>query len=269
MDYRELLSFAHALADEAQPLLQKGFRTAGAAAQLKSDHSPVTVTDRTVEQRLRALINERYPLHGIIGEEEESYQAQAEYRWILDPIDGTRAFACGIPTFGTLIALMHHGEIVLGMMQQAFSGERWGALKGGEALEYKHSGQHILHTSTCTRLEAARFATTSPYLFNEQEKLLFEVIRLSTAIQTYGGDCYNYAMLAAGHIDLVVEAGLKPYDIAALVPIIEGAGGIVTDWQGREIRLDLATLNIIASANPALHAQALEVMNEASRGSLR
>ncbi len=261
MKEKEFLTFAHDLADKATPFLKQGFRAEAARAEMKADRSPVTEVDRAVERQLRDVIISRYPEHGIIGEEWPSYQPEAEYCWILDPIDGTRAFTCGIPTFGMLIALKRSSDILLGVMQQPFTNERWAAEKGGNALYYRDSESTILRTSPCETLQKARFATTSPYLFDDDEKPRFEAIRQATAIQTYGGDCYNYAMLATGHIDLIVEAGLKPYDIAALIPIMEGAGAILTDWEGGPLRLDSPMLNIVASANRALHDEALGVMN--------
>jgi histidinol phosphatase-like enzyme (inositol monophosphatase family) len=260
MNPTDLLTFAHRLADAASPILNSAFRACGTIPELKSDHSPVTQADRTVEQQLRAMIMAEHPTHGIVGEEYAAHQPDAAYQWILDPIDGTRAFACGIPTYGTLIALKHNAHIVLGIMQQSFLKERFAAVTGQGALHYQDGAASALHSSTCSMLAQARFATTSPYLFSEEQKPRFEAIRHTTAIQNYGGDCYNYAMLAAGHVDVIVEAGLKPYDIAALIPIIQQAGGVITDWEGASLRLDAHSLNIIATANPALHEEALAVI---------
>jgi histidinol phosphatase-like enzyme (inositol monophosphatase family) len=247
-----LTGFAHQLADAAAEILQQSFRHHTTIAQLKGDASPVTVADRAVEQRLRAMIIETYPTHGIIGEEYAAHQPEASHQWILDPIDGTRAFACGIPTFGTLIGLMHEGQMQLGLMHQAFSGERVVGVLGQQSL-WMHGGVvNTIHTSDCKALSHARLATTSPYLFDAEQREYFEAVRAATAIHSYGGDCYNYTMLAKGHLDIVVEAGLKPYDIAPLIPIIEGAGGCITDWEGAPLRLDATSLEVLATATPHL-----------------
>jgi histidinol phosphatase-like enzyme (inositol monophosphatase family) len=255
-----ILPFAHQLADAAAVILCEAFRNHAITAELKGDASPVTAADRAVEQKLRAMIQETYPTHGIVGEEYAAHRPDAEYQWILDPIDGTRAFACGIPTFGTLIGLMHHGEMQLGVMQQAFSGERAVGVKGQPSL-WSHAGITTpMQTSGCNNLAQARFATTSPYLFASHQRPRFEALCAATAIHSYGGDCYNYALLAKGHIDIVVEAGLKPYDIAPLLPIIEGAGGCITDWEGKPLCFDLPSLEVLVAATPALHQAALAVM---------
>ena len=209
------------------------------------------------------MIQQQHSSHGIIGEEWGNHQSDAEYQWILDPIDGTRAFACGIPTFGTLIGLRHKGEMLLGIINQPISGERWVGVAGKPSLyRSANTAPMPIATSSCAALSHARLATTSPYLFSEVQKPRFERLRRATAIQNYGGDCYNYALLASGHIDVVVEAGLNPYDILPLLPILHGAEAVITDWEGGELNLASPKLDVLVSSNHALHREALQVMSE-------
>ena len=214
---------------------------------------PVTESDRAAETLIRRLIAEALPAHGIKGEEFPDHQPEAEYVWVIDPIDGTRAFLCGLPVWGTLIGLTRNGQPVLGAMHQPFTGELFVGGFGGAFLKQGGS-QRALRTRATAELAEARLMTTDPGLFSEDEARAFAGLRADVRLTRYGADCYAYAMLAAGQIDLVVEAGLKPYDIVPLVPIIEAAGGVVSTWDGRP-----ATEGgrILAAANPALHERAL------------
>jgi len=218
---------------------------------------PVTEGDRAGEAVMRQLIKRTFPAHGIIGEEYGAENEDAEHVWILDPIDGTKAFIAGIPVWGTLIGLARQGTPIFGMMHQPFIGERfWG---DGAAARYEGpAGPRSLRTRPCTGLEAATIMTTSPKLFDAETKGLFEQVEARCRTYRYGADCYAYCMLAAGHVDLVVEAGLKPYDIAALVPIIEGAGGIVTTWDGGPAS---GGGRIVAAGDKRVHAEALAILN--------
>ncbi len=248
----DFIDFVHQLADASGAILRDSFRQPELQATLKADASPVTQADRTVEARLREMIQDTFPDHGILGEEFDPHQPNAPYQWVLDPIDGTRAFACGVPTFSTLIGLLHHGIPVLGVLDQPITRERW---IGGV-------GDSTYHTSRITTLAQARLATTSPYLFTDTQRPAFERLRRTTAIQNFGGDGYNYALLASGHIDLMIEAGLKPYDLLPLLPILSDAGAGVTDWNGQPLDLKAASLDVLVSANDALHQQALALMNK-------
>jgi myo-inositol-1(or 4)-monophosphatase len=214
---------------------------------------PVTEGDKAGETVMRHLIRRQFPAHGVIGEEFGNENAEAEYCWVLDPIDGTRAFISGIPVWGTLIGLTRRGVPVYGMMHQPFTGERyWG--DGGEARYDGPGGARTLRTRQVRNLADATLMTTSPALFKGEEAQAYARVEEAVRLARYGCDCYAYCMLAAGHVDLVIESGLKPYDIVALIPIIEGAGGVVTSWDGGSAA---GGGRILAAANKALHEAAL------------
>lgn len=250
----ELLGFAHELADLAQPIARRYFRKP-LAAERKADASPVTAADREIETVLRQTIGARYPEHGIVGEEHGAQAAQRDWVWLLDPIDGTKAFLCGLPLFGTLIGLLHHGTPVLGVFEAPATRERWLGAQGGVSTG---NGDPI-KTSACAQLDEARLAATSPDMFDVEERARFDALSAACALRRFGGDAYAYALLASGHLDLVVEADLKPYDILPLVPIIEGAGGVVSDWQGEALRLS-GNGRVLACANARLWQQALDYL---------
>lgn len=249
-----LSDFAETLADEVRPLSLGWFRRR-LEIDLKADESPVTIADRNVEQALRRRIAERFPTHGILGEEFGSAHADAEFVWSIDPIDGTRSFITGFPLWGTLLAVLHRGSPVVGVIDMPVQAERWvgryrqGAWLNGAACT----------TSKITRLSDATVYATSPDIFQGAEADAFA--RLSGAVRSrrFGGDCYAYALLASGHIDLVMEASLQPYDYLALAPVIEAAGGVITDWDGQPLTLH-SRGRVIAAANAALHREALAVI---------
>ncbi|WP_336486134.1 histidinol-phosphatase [Methylobacterium nigriterrae] len=219
---------------------------------------PVTEADRAAEVVMRNMIRQTFPTHGILGEEFGSERLDAECVWVLDPIDGTRAFIAGLPTWGTLIGLTHGGAAVRGMMHQPFLGERFFG-DGASARLRNARGERTLRTRRCESLSEAILATTDPRLFEagaEMER--FTALQAGVRMARYGADCYAYCMLAAGQIDLVVEAGLKPYDIVALIPIVEGAGGRVTAWNGGPAT---GGGRIVAAGDPRLHAEALRILN--------
>ena len=221
---------------------------------------PVTEADREAERAIRELIGARFPEHGIVGEEWDDKAAQSDFTWIVDPIDGTRAFITGVPVWGTLIGLMVRGRAVAGLMAQPFTGEVYLSLPG-EAHLFRGSDKRELRTSPVTELRHAKLTATSPDLFLRKGRdLSREWAGISAAALTvrYGLDCYGYCLLAAGHIDLVVEAGLKDVDIAPLVPIIQNAGGVVTTWDGGPAE---AGGNCIAAATKELHAAATALLN--------
>jgi len=257
-------AFAHKLADASGAVIAPLFRRAG----IPDDKSggggvfdPVTEADRAAERKLREMILAAYPDHGIIGEEYGAHNADAAHCWVIDPIDGTRAFIAGLPVWGTLIGLTDHGRPLAGVMDQPFTRERFWS--DGAGAFYRHGGNapQAMSTSACNRVEDALLATTTPEMFRSGlEQAGFAAISARARLTRYGGDCYNYAMLAMGLIDLVVEAQLKSFDIVALTPIIEAAGGCVSTWDGGG---PSAGGRIVAAANPALHAAALEVLRAA------
>lgn len=223
----------------------------------KGGFDPVTEGDRAGEAAMRRLIRATFPSHGIVGEEYGAENEDAEYVWVLDPIDGTRAFIAGIPVWGTLIGLARHGSPTFGMMHQPFTREMfWG--DGARARYEGPAGSRTLLVRPCPGLEAATVMTTSPRLFDADGLSRYRTVEEQCRTYRYGADCYAYCMLAAGHIDLVVEAGLKPYDILALVPIIEGAGGIVTTWDGGPAG---GGGRIVAAGDRRVHDQALAILN--------
>lgn len=221
---------------------------------------PVTEADRSAEQAITRLIQERFPDHGVLGEEFGEIEARSPYRWLIDPIDGTRAFIMGLPLWGTLIGLTVSGKPWLGMMDQPFTGERfWG---DGKTAHYCMGERaSALSTRPCARLEDAILTATTPDMFAEDEAIAFERLAGKVRMRRYGGDCYAYCLLAMGFIDVVVEASLKPFDIVPLIPIIEGAGGIVTGWDGGAAE---TSSRVVACGDRRLHGQALAFLNDQS-----
>jgi myo-inositol-1(or 4)-monophosphatase len=217
---------------------------------------PVTAADHAAETAMRTLIRRSFPSHGIIGEEYGEERADAEYVWVLDPIDGTKSFISGMPAWGTLIALLRAGEPVFGMMNQPFIRERFSG-DGAKALYRGPAGARDLRVRACAELAEAVLFTTSPLLMNAGDRQLFGRVEQTVRLSRYGGDCYAYCMLAAGHVDLVIETGLKPYDVLPLVPIIAGAGGVITTWDGGAPN---GGGRIIAAGDKRLHAAALEML---------
>ena len=218
---------------------------------------PVTAADRAAETAMRTLIRENFPDHGIIGEEFGNERTDAEYVWVLDPIDGTKSFISGMPAWGTLIALTRGGEPVYGMMHQPFTRERF----TGDSRSARYigpAGERALRVRRCAELSEALLMTTSPLLMQQADRESFGKVEKAVRLSRYGGDCYAYCMLAAGHVDLVIETELKPYDILPLIPIIVGAGGIVTAWDGGA---PTAGGRIIAAGDRRIHEAAMKVLN--------
>ena len=223
---------------------------------------PVTAADRAAEAAMRALIRKAFPAHGIVGEEYGSEREDAEYVWMLDPIDGTKSFISGMPAWGTLIGLMRFGKPVFGMMHQPFLRERFTG--DGEAARYRGpAGDRQLTVRGCAALEDAVLFTTSPLLMSVEDRSAFRRLEERVRLSRYGGDCYAYCMLAAGHIDLVIETELKPHDVVPLVPIIAGAGGVLTTWDGAS---GLTGGRIVAAGDPRVHAAALQLLASDDRG---
>jgi myo-inositol-1(or 4)-monophosphatase len=221
------------------------------------DFDPVTEADRAAEAVMRRLIKANFPQHGIVGEEFGSEREDAEYVWVLDPIDGTKSFISGFPIWGTLIALLHKGTPVFGMMHQPFIGERFSG-DSGSAHYSGSAGDRRLSVRRCGSLRDATMFTTSPLLMNPPDRAAFARVEQAVRLTRYGGDCYSYCMLAAGHLDLVIETELKPYDIAALIPIITGAGGVVTTWDGKPAQ---SGGRIVAAGDPRVHDAAIKLLN--------
>jgi histidinol phosphatase-like enzyme (inositol monophosphatase family) len=219
----------------------------------KGHFDPVTEADRAAELVIRQRIMAKFPEHGIIGEEFDDVKPDAEFRWVIDPIDGTRAFICGLPVWGTLIGLTRNGVPTNGLLHQPYTRELFIG-DGKSALLRNTSGKRTLAVRNCEALSDAFMMTTTPHLFKGSEGERYFQIERAVRMTRYGADCYAYAMLAAGQIDLVVECGLKIYDIVPLVPIIEGAGGIVTDWDGNPVR---SGGNVVAAGDRRMHAAAL------------
>ena len=218
---------------------------------------PVTAADRAAEQAMRTLIRKKFPAHGIIGEEFGPERGDAEFVWVLDPIDGTKSFISGMPAWGTLIALTRLGRPVFGMVHQPFIGERFSG--DGLAAAYRGpAGNRALMARPCPILAEAVLYTTSPRLMNAVDRAIFAKVEDAVRLSRYGGDCYSYCMLAAGHVDLVIETELKPHDVAALIPIISGAGGIVTTWNGEAPE---SGGRIVAAGDRRTHTAALALLN--------
>jgi len=261
--FEDLLTFAHQLADASAEAIMPFFRARGAVENKgeKGSFDPVTAADRAAEEVIRALVEREMPAHALLGEEFGDHVpaggGEAEYRWIIDPIDGTRSFISGIPLWGTLIGLERGGAMLLGIMNQPFTGERYWSDETS-AWYRGPEGTRTLATRPCPRLSEATLLSTGPEFFADPQDLArFEDLSTRVNMRRFGGDCYCYCMLASGHVDLVVEAGLAAYDIAALVPIIERAGGRITTWEGEDASKGG---RIVASGDPVLHDAALECL---------
>lgn len=252
---RELIDFAATLADAARPIIRQHFRTS-VTIDRKADDTPVTIADRDTESAMRALIAENYPDHGVIGEEFGNTAGTGALTWVLDPIDGTKSFIAGRPIFGTLIALVRDGHPILGIIDQPILDERW---IGARGLATTFNGKDVT-ARPCAALGDAMLNTTSPDLFAGADAAKFAALSGSVWHTQYGGDCYAYATLAMGYVDVVVEADLKPYDFCALAPIVTGAGGKITDWRGQALTVE-SDGHVAAVGDPALMQQVMDILN--------
>ena len=250
----ELATFANTLADTARKHTLRYFRQS-VTVEHKSDESPVTIADRETEQQLRRLLAKHYPEHGVFGEEFANELSDQRFVWVIDPIDGTKSFISGLPTFGTLIAVLDEGQPLLGILDMPALNERWQGLSGAATL---FNGKPCQTRSTRTLATASLFAT-APEMFQGSDKNRFDALTRHVRLRRFGGDCYAYGLLAAGFIDLVVEADLKPFDYCALINAVQGAGGVITDWQGNALGL-ASDGRVIAAANAGLHQQALAIL---------
>lgn len=253
----EYLNFANILADASGAILSNGFKDPICTTQ-KSDLSPVTQVDIEVEKCIRSLIEENFPEHGIIGEEFGNIRGNSPYQWVIDPIDGTKSFIAGYPIFTTLIALFYENEPILGIINQPILYERWAAITGQPTFR-NNSPLPLLNNQKT--LSQANIATTSTGYFNDKQENNFAKLRAATTNTILGGDAYAYVMLASGRLDIVVDVAMKPYDFCALSPIIEGVGGVISDWNGQPLTLS-SDGNVIAAASKKLHEEALLILNK-------
>jgi inositol-phosphate phosphatase/L-galactose 1-phosphate phosphatase/histidinol-phosphatase len=250
----DLISFAEHLADVAGAVVRRHFRNPALTVEAKPDLSPVTDADRAIEEALRAEVARAHPGHGFVGEEFEPVEPDAEHVWVVDPIDGTKAFLAGKPTFGTLIALLRQGKPLLGVIDHPALGERWIGASGHPTT---HNGKTV-QARRCPELKAAVLYASSPEMFKGAERDRFEALRSSVRVNGWGTDCLAYGLLASGFVDLVAESSMGPHDFLPLVPVVEGAGGRITDWEGRALGLTVGTKGrVLAAGDPQLHEQAL------------
>ena len=250
------IALAHRLADAAREAIRPHWREP-VAAERKSDRTPVTIADRNAEEAMRRILTAEVPQDGVAGEEFGTSEGRSGRQWVLDPIDGTTAFLAGRATFGTLIALLVEGFPVLGVIDQPVLGERWLGVAGQPTTL---NGVPVV-TRACPDLSHAALATTGPHYFTQDQGDVFMALAQATDHKRMimGGDCYNYAMLASGHLDVVCEAGLKLHDFAALVPVVEGAGGTMCDWNGEPLHAG-SDGHVLALGDPARLDDVLEAM---------
>jgi inositol-phosphate phosphatase/L-galactose 1-phosphate phosphatase/histidinol-phosphatase len=255
-DLDGFLALARHLADAAGEAIRPYFRKP-LAVHDKADLTPVTAADRAAEGAMRALIEARFPDHGIFGEEFGRVREDAELVWVLDPIDGTKSFISGVPLFGTLIALTLDGRSVLGVIDQPILRERWvGAVGRATTL----NGAAI-RCRACPTLAAATLFATTPDMFKGEDAACFARVSAAVKLTRFGADCYAYGLVAAGFVDLVLEASLKPYDFCAMVPIVEGAGGVATDWRGGSLHLAADGRTLVAG-DRRTHDAALALLGD-------
>ncbi|WP_339759180.1 histidinol-phosphatase [uncultured Hoeflea sp.] len=251
-----LAQFADTLANMTDAMAMTYFRKP-LDIEAKADDSPVTQADRAIEAAMRQQITDVFPTHGILGEEQEDARLDADRIWVIDPIDGTKSFLSGMPSFGTLIACLAHGVPDIGVISIPPTGERWTGQRGAPS---RLNGVPCC-TSGQQSLSEAILYTTSPDSFDPAGLAQFETLSEKVAMRRFGGDCYAYGLLASGHVDLLVEMNLHPYDYMALVPVIEGAGGVITDWDGLPLTLT-SEGKVIAAASATLHAEALMALRQ-------
>jgi myo-inositol-1(or 4)-monophosphatase len=258
MDFEALAAFLDRLADAASDSIMPHFRAKMAIEDKGGGRfDPVTIADRDAEAAMRRLIKANFPEHGIIGEEYGAEREDADFVWVLDPIDGTRSFISGLPVWGTLIGLQREGKPILGMMAQPFTGERF-AGDGSRAWYSGPDGTRSLSSRPCPALGEATLFTTTPALFSRADRPPYDRVEAAVRFARYGTDCYAYCMVAAGHADIVIETELKAYDIVALIPIVEGAGGRVSDWSGGSAA---SGGRVLASGDRGLHETVLQLLS--------
>ena len=252
----EFAGFAETLVDASREIIL-GYWRQDLEIIDKADESPVTIADRSAEARIREMIEARYPDHGIAGEEYGRVRMDADYVWSLDPVDGTKAFICGSPLFGTLVALLRNGVPVLGVVDIPATGERW---VGGEGLPTQLNGTPV-KTRQGQPMERAIVGSTSPSMFSGADADRIARVHESVKLPIWGGDCYLYGMVALGTIDLVIEKGMSDYDYLAPTAVITAAGGLVTGWKGEALGFGTGDC-VVAAGDPKLHAEVLRLLNE-------
>lgn len=258
----EFVNFAHELADASGKVIRKYFRTK-MTVEDKADDSPVTVADRQTETVMRKMISEEYPDHDILGEEHGYEPTGSRWKWVLDPIDGTRSFVAGMPIFGTLISLLDEDVPQFGIIDIPILRERWVGIRNKESVFYadQHGGKpQPCNVSGQKIIEQSILYSADPAMFNSLQKPGFDQIAAQVKMTRFGGDCYSYGLLSSGYIDLVVEADLKIHDVMALVPVVENAGGVISDWQGNNSFDDDWDGCLVAAATQELHTQALSLL---------
>ncbi len=260
--YSDLLSLAHDLADLSETAILKYFRKQVVVEnKSRSGFDPVTQADKAAERVIAKTLKFRFPGHSVTGEEFGHVNGSSPYRWVIDPIDGTRAFIMGSPLWGTLIGLLEGDKPVLGIMNQPFTGERYWAGEKASYVRLRNGKPQRIKTRSCPRLADATITTTHPDLFEPgHQQNVHEALGRSVRMTRYGGDCYHFALLASGLIDAVFEAGVKSYDVVALIPIVERAGGCMTAWDGGTA---INGGNVIATGDPRLHEAALKLIAKA------
>lgn len=265
LDISESLALAFRLADAAGAAALPHFRTDGLVAHNKEDgggFDPVTQADRLAERAIREILARERPQDGVFGEEEGRSSGQSGHTWVIDPIDGTRAFISGLPTWGVLIALDDGAEGRIGIIDQPYTGERFaGTVTGGDrrAALYRNGTEWPIRVRPCPGLAAATLFTTDPALFAQEELPFYREVEAQAKLSRYGVDCYAYALLALGQIDLIVEAGLAAYDIAGPAALVRGAGGVITDWHGGDCRWGGRAM---AAGDPRVHTAALRILSQ-------
>jgi len=254
MDLQPYRSFLVELAEKSGDFIRPFFANHSLAIETKADASPVTAADRGAEELIRGLIAKRFPQHGVVGEEFGNDRADAEFVWVLDPIDGTKSFMSACPLFGTLIALMHQGQPVLGAIHQPILRQ----LMIGDGTTTELNGQHVRIRESMTKLSEATLLTSDALNLGKYQNAAASD-RLTQAVKLYRtwGDCYGYLLLSSGWADIVIDPIMNPWDIAALIPVVRGAGGVITDWRGN----DPVNADSIVAATPALHAEVIRVLN--------
>ena len=258
---QELIDFANHLADLSCNISKRYFRTKNHEKD-KIDTTPVTLADKEIEWIIRQEITKKYPDHGIIGEEYEDINLEADFKWVIDPIDGTSSFIIGKPIFGTLISLTYKNIPVLGVINQPINNERWFGAKGRGA---SFNNKNII-TRKSDSISNSVLCSTSPVYFKGLDLEFFNKISSQTKYQKnggvfYGGDCYLFGLLALGYVDIVIETGLKNYDFCALVPVVQEAGGIITDWSGNQLDIN-SNGQILACGDKDVHAEILKIAKE-------
>jgi inositol-phosphate phosphatase/L-galactose 1-phosphate phosphatase/histidinol-phosphatase len=249
-----LTALAHEMAEAAGTVIRRYFRTP-VGVDTKADESPVTIADRETEAAMRELLARHRPQDGILGEEHGRERLDAEYVWVLDPIDGTKAFITGMPVFGVLIGLLHRGRPVLGIIDQPILRERWLGIAG----ETTTMNGKPVRVRPCPSLNKAFLYSTAPDMFKGDDAIAYERVKSKVRQPRFGGDCYAYGLLAMGFADLVIEASLQPYDYCAVIPVIEGAGGVMTDWQDKPLTIE-SDGRVVAAGDKAAHAAALKAL---------